>query len=786
MQRRQSRGGGERHAALVWHASFAVPGMLTVTTRTTKIPLWATLGASIALLAGCGGGGGDNPSGTAPTVSYAASATVTGLQGTLRLATLIGAEVPVAADGTVPLGSALSGTTYGVTVAQQPAGQRCEVNNGSGVLRANTSNIEVRCLTLLTAPSRVLRAGDLARLSGAPAATAQKALPATLRGQTAVTLTQDAGTLSFVVPPVPAGEQLLTVYIDGRGYEFGFELGPRAAAATPPAQVINATGDRLLQSLGALEVSGDPDQVAAAASLRPQVDQALAQLRALSAADQIVVANFFETIDAALRQAQAGGTGVKAPTKFNKIGEFAYTCPTLEEKVVFLANIAMAGALASAVPYSTVFPVLTGAIFVYQVQTAVQTLDFIKAYTRASCFRHTRLYNFFSTPVPTAAAAAPGTARVLSMRRATTPPVAERPVAARHDEPFVLRVFSDTELQADLGPSAVVTQKLLIVAGFLLPSSWATALSAWLPSQQQEVLLSRFRLDGASSPNVAFKELGEDAQGRLRLRLAYMPGLVPSAPETFDLLFTDPTGGTHKASVTLGIPELPTFVPTQFAVAEDGTGSGTLQAPEATGYRVTVVPERGVLTLAKDGSGRFTYVGQPGAVGPDSFTVEAFNDRGKTAEVRMLLVPRLVTIDAVSTRYVFTEGPGTLAPTRWFSVTVQGRAGSEVGQGWLLVSLDPSNGWQNNGGTASLVCSGWSGAYVYQLTPSFVPQRYCVRAPGDPVTTTYTFTIYMTESTLQTSNPRTGANIVELDPDFCAAYTDKLLCESPVVRGPSP
>jgi len=60
------------------------------------------------------------------------------------------------ADGAQPFASAmLPGTLYEVTVASQPAGQRCEVSGGAGTLMAADAGVSVVCHDVVTSPLQV-------------------------------------------------------------------------------------------------------------------------------------------------------------------------------------------------------------------------------------------------------------------------------------------------------------------------------------------------------------------------------------------------------------------------------------------------------------------------------------------------------------------------------------------------------------------------------------------------------------------------------------------------------
>lgn len=101
-----------------------------------------------AALSGCGGGGGDvaGDDESQPRF-YAIGGTISGLRGTgLVLQNNGGDDLAIAANGGFTFSVKLAPTTpYAVTVRQQPAGQRCQVDRGSGVVAFNVTDIAVAC-----------------------------------------------------------------------------------------------------------------------------------------------------------------------------------------------------------------------------------------------------------------------------------------------------------------------------------------------------------------------------------------------------------------------------------------------------------------------------------------------------------------------------------------------------------------------------------------------------------------------------------------------------------------
>jgi hypothetical protein len=84
------------------------------------------------------------------TIEYTVGGTVSGLNGSgLVLQNNGGEPLPIAANGPfVFAGSASAGTPYDVTVLAQPTNpaQVCTVENGSGSLNGNVTNVQVACI----------------------------------------------------------------------------------------------------------------------------------------------------------------------------------------------------------------------------------------------------------------------------------------------------------------------------------------------------------------------------------------------------------------------------------------------------------------------------------------------------------------------------------------------------------------------------------------------------------------------------------------------------------------
>ena len=109
----------------------------------TRIGLPGLL-ASALLLAACGGSNGGGGGTTMLTVGGNVTGLVTGTSVELENG---GQTATITANGSYSVsGAFISGTSYDVTVAQQPAGANCVVTNGSGMVgTSNIANILVTC-----------------------------------------------------------------------------------------------------------------------------------------------------------------------------------------------------------------------------------------------------------------------------------------------------------------------------------------------------------------------------------------------------------------------------------------------------------------------------------------------------------------------------------------------------------------------------------------------------------------------------------------------------------------
>jgi hypothetical protein len=120
----------------------------------------------LMLLTACNGGGDS----FTPMATYTVGGTVTGLGGTgLVLQNNGGSSLPVSSAGAFTfVGGLSSGAAYSVTVATQPSSptQACVVNNGSGTVTSNVTNVAVDCtpVPFTTLANQPPEPGDLSLL----------------------------------------------------------------------------------------------------------------------------------------------------------------------------------------------------------------------------------------------------------------------------------------------------------------------------------------------------------------------------------------------------------------------------------------------------------------------------------------------------------------------------------------------------------------------------------------------------------------------------------------------
>ena len=109
---------------------------------------------ALLTLLGCGGGGGGSSAApdTAAPPTFSIGGNVSGLSGTLVLQNNAGNDLTVNSNGGFAFSrELLSGADFLVTIATQPVGQQCDIQNGSGVVsNTNVSSIEIVCVSLFT------------------------------------------------------------------------------------------------------------------------------------------------------------------------------------------------------------------------------------------------------------------------------------------------------------------------------------------------------------------------------------------------------------------------------------------------------------------------------------------------------------------------------------------------------------------------------------------------------------------------------------------------------------
>ncbi|MBC7918441.1 MAG: beta-propeller fold lactonase family protein [Rhodoferax sp.] len=83
---------------------------------------------------------------TSASQTWQVGGSVSGLTGTLKLSNTDGQSLSTTANGAFAFANSLpNGSSYGVSVAQQPAGQICSISGASGTATTNVSNIVVTC-----------------------------------------------------------------------------------------------------------------------------------------------------------------------------------------------------------------------------------------------------------------------------------------------------------------------------------------------------------------------------------------------------------------------------------------------------------------------------------------------------------------------------------------------------------------------------------------------------------------------------------------------------------------
>lgn len=105
----------------------------------------------------------DSETGKATATTYSLSGTVSGLEGTLKLQTAGAGELSTTDNGAFSFPESFTADSdYQVVIVSQPANQNCVVNNATGTLTADVSNVNVKCTTKMYSLG-----GTISGLSGA-------------------------------------------------------------------------------------------------------------------------------------------------------------------------------------------------------------------------------------------------------------------------------------------------------------------------------------------------------------------------------------------------------------------------------------------------------------------------------------------------------------------------------------------------------------------------------------------------------------------------------------------
>ncbi|WP_157422108.1 hypothetical protein [Acidovorax sp. Root219] len=111
-----------------------------------RLSLTALCALSACVLAACGGGGGDDPSGGLGSVTGVLSGLEQGKS--LVLQNNGSDDLALSANGAFAFAHAVApGAPYAVAVKTQPAGQQCTVGQGTGTLAAMPTNVRVDCVS---------------------------------------------------------------------------------------------------------------------------------------------------------------------------------------------------------------------------------------------------------------------------------------------------------------------------------------------------------------------------------------------------------------------------------------------------------------------------------------------------------------------------------------------------------------------------------------------------------------------------------------------------------------
>ncbi|PYI50081.1 Ig-like domain-containing protein [Paenibacillus flagellatus] len=117
----------------------------------------------------------------------------------------------------------------------------------------------------------------------------------------------------------------------------------------------------------------------------------------------------------------------------------------------------------------------------------------------------------------------------------------------------------------------------------------------------------------------------------------YVPNPDYTGPDSFMITVSDGKGGTTTSTVTVNVTEPPNQPPTvpnyNVTTQRDTSVTGSVYGTDPDGnpltYAIESNPQNGIVVLNPDGS--WTYVPNPGYVGPDIFTVTVNDEKGGIA-----------------------------------------------------------------------------------------------------------------------------------------------------------
>jgi hypothetical protein len=157
---------------------------------------------------------------TCGTTTFRLGGNVTGLSGTVVLASGTGQTKSISASGAFQFDTRIvTGASYAVTVQTQPTGQRCTVASGTGTLTADVSSVAVSCVGLFTV------GGTVTGLASGGAIV--------LRNNGADDLTRNAdGAFTFATPVASGGAYAVTVQSAPAGQTCAVANGGGNAAAS--------------------------------------------------------------------------------------------------------------------------------------------------------------------------------------------------------------------------------------------------------------------------------------------------------------------------------------------------------------------------------------------------------------------------------------------------------------------------------------------------------------------------------------------------------------------------